>query len=71
MVVEYQKERIGIIIDSVTEVIMVHRELLENCTGALDAGNKKKYIHEIAKLNEGQRSILIIDLAAVLDFAIG
>lgn len=50
---------------------MVHRELLENCTGALDAGNKKKYIHEIAKLNEGQRSILIIDLAAVLDFAIG
>lgn len=71
LVVEYQKERIGIIIDSVTEVIMVHRELLENCTGALDAGNKKKYIHEIAKLNEGQRSILIIDLAAVLDFAIG
>lgn len=71
LVVEYKKERIGIIIDSVTEVIRVHRELLEKTTRALEAGNSKKYIQEIAKLNEGKRSILILDLTAVFDFAVG
>ncbi|WP_027416404.1 chemotaxis protein CheW [Aneurinibacillus terranovensis] len=71
LVVEYKKQRIGLMIDSVTEVVRVNKDLLEETTRALEAENKKKFIHHIGKLNEGKRPILIIDLTAVLDFVIG
>jgi purine-binding chemotaxis protein CheW len=71
LVVEYKKERLGIMIDSVTEVVRVGRDLLETAARALEAGNKKKYIHQIGKLNEGKRTILMIDLTAILDFVFG
>ncbi len=71
LVVEYRNERIGFMIDSVPEVVRVNRDFLEETTRALEAGNKKKFIRHIGKLNEGKRVILILDLKAVLNGVIG
>lgn len=71
LVVEYNEERIGIMIDSVSEVVGVNRNLLESADKALNCGNKNRFVRQIGKLNGGNRTILIIDPPAVLDFIYG
>lgn len=68
LVVEHNQERIGIIVDSVSEVIGINNERLEEAPQALEAENQKKYIHQICKLNEGKRTVLLIDLPSILEF---
>lgn len=68
LVVEYKKQRVGLIIDSVSEVIHINTELLEDIPQALLADNQKKYFRKICKLNEGKRTVMLVDLTEVLDF---
>lgn len=68
LVVEHKKERIGILIDSVSEVLSLNKELFEDTPRLLEADNQKKYVHQICKLNEGKRTVMMVDLTTVLDY---
>lgn len=68
LVVEHKKERIGILIDSASEVLSLNKELFEDTPRLLEADNQKKYVHQICKLNEGKRTVMMVDLTTVLDY---
>lgn len=68
LVVEHKKERIGILIDSASEVLSLNKELFEDTPRLLEADNQKKYVHQICKLNKGKRTVMIVDLTTVFDY---
>lgn len=71
LVVEYKKERIGIRIDAVSEVVSVKRDVLDSVPGAPEAGNTRRFVRRIGTLDGGKRTILILDAPAVFEFAAG
>ena len=68
LVAEYGDKRIGILIDSVSEVLRISKEYLEEAPEALKGTEQDNYIDKIAKLNDGKRIVLIINLSALLSF---
>jgi len=68
LVIEYQKKKIGILIDSVSEVLRFSKEFLEETPEVISANDKNRYVDSIAKLGDGKRVIQILNLAAVLNF---
>ena len=66
LVVEFQNRRIGIMIDSASEVLKLSKGYLEESPEVFDGNDN--YIDKIAKLNDGKRIILILNLKAVLNF---
>ncbi len=68
LVVEHQKERVGILIDSVSEVLSLDKKRFENIPRLLEADNQKNDVHQICKLNEGKRTVMIVDLTTVFDY---
>ncbi|MBU3099305.1 MULTISPECIES: chemotaxis protein CheW [Clostridium] len=66
LVVEFKKMKIGIMIDSASEVLKVSKNYLEEASEVFDRNNS--YIDKIAKLNNGKRVVLILNLRAVLSF---
>ncbi|NSW89567.1 MAG: chemotaxis protein CheW [Firmicutes bacterium] len=68
LVIEYQKKKIGILIDSVSEILRFSNELLEEAPEVISVSDKNRYIDSIAKLSDGKRVILILNLAVVLNF---
>ncbi|MEW6621981.1 MAG: chemotaxis protein CheW [Bacillota bacterium] len=71
LVVEYGKKRIGILIDSVSGVLRFSRSCVEEAPGVFGGSARNGYVDSIAKLNEGKRIILILNLAALLSFMQG
>lgn len=68
MVVEYGKNRIGILIDSVSGVQRFKTASLEAAPEALKGNARNGYIEKIAKADNGQRMIMLLNLAALLSF---
>ncbi len=68
LVVDYKNKRIGIIIDSVSEVIKLPKSCLEKVSEALEGNDEERYIDAVAKLNGGERIVLLLNLLAVLNF---
>ena len=66
LVVESLNRRIGIMIDSASEVLRLSKRYLEEAPEIFDGNDK--YIEKIAKLNDGKRIILILNLKEVLSF---
>lgn len=66
LVVEFKNKKIGIIVDSTSEVLRFPKSYLEEVTGVLDGNNS--YIDKIAKLSNGKRIVLILNLKTVLSF---
>lgn len=63
IIVQEQEAMVGIIVDSVTEVISLSREAIEPPSGS-DALNASSYLKGIGRI--GERLILLLDLEAVL-----
>jgi len=84
LVVEYENKKIGILIDSVSEVLRIPKSYIEAASDMLNRKENDKnngiennnsndndndrYIDAIAKLNEGKRIVQILNLSAVLSF---
>jgi len=66
LVVEFKNNRVGIIIDSTSEVLRFSKRYVEKATGVFD--RKDSYINKIAKLNDGKRIVLILNLKSLLSF---
>jgi len=66
LVVESQNRRIGIMIDSASEVLRFSKRYLEEAPEIFNGNDK--YIEKIAKLNDGNRIVLILNLKEVLSF---
>ncbi len=68
MVVEYQKNKIGILIDSISGVQRFRAASMETAPEALKGHDKDGYIEKIAKLDNGQRMVMILNLETLLSF---
>jgi len=66
LVVESQNRRIGIMIDSASEILRFSKRHLEEVPEIVNGNDK--YIEKIAKLNDGKRIVLILNLEEVLSF---
>ncbi|PKM80308.1 MAG: chemotaxis protein CheW [Firmicutes bacterium HGW-Firmicutes-14] len=64
MVVEVAGNVMGLIVDSVNEVIRLKEESIEPPSGTITAGVERQFIEGIAKV--GDRLIIILELANVL-----
>lgn len=68
IVVELEKKKIGILIDSVSDILLIPMNYFEAATEVLDENSTNNYIDKIAKLNNGKRLVMILNLSALLSF---
>jgi purine-binding chemotaxis protein CheW len=68
MVVEYDNKKIGILIDSASEVLRIPKSHIEEASEVFKGNDNDRYIDAVAKLNEGKRVVLILNLSAALSF---
>lgn len=68
LVVEFEKKKIGFMIDSVSEVLRVSKTCLEEAPEVFKGNEQDSYIEKIAKLNDGKRVVLILYLSTMLSF---
>jgi purine-binding chemotaxis protein CheW len=68
LVVEFKNRRIGILIDSASEVLRFSKVYLEDAPEVFKGNDDGNYIDKIAKLNAGKRTVLILDLSTLLSF---
>ncbi len=70
LVVEYDNKKIGVLIDSASEVLEIPKSSIEEASEMLESqeNEKDRYIDSIARLNEGKRIVLILNLSATLSF---
>lgn len=68
LVVEFNDKRMGVMIDSISEVLRFPKNNLEEVSDILVGNGNEKYIDAIAKLNEGKRIVLLLNLSEVLSF---
>lgn len=68
MVVEYRNRTIGILIDSASEVLEISKNLVEKVTESIQGNSDAGYIDGVAKLNQGMRIVLLLNLESTLSF---
>lgn len=68
LVIESGNKRTGILVASVSEILRLTTDYLEDAPEALKGNDQERYIDKIAKLNNGNRMVLILNLAALLSF---
>ncbi|HHW00990.1 MAG TPA: hypothetical protein GXX36_15760 [Clostridiaceae bacterium] len=68
LVAESGNKKTGILIDSVSGVLRFSKAYLEEAPGALKEKGQECYIDKIAKLNDGKRIVLVLDLSTMLSF---
>ena len=68
LVVELGKKRIGVLIDSVSEVLKVSRINLEEVPETLNGSARNGYLEKLAKLDGGKRIVLMLNIPALLSF---
>jgi purine-binding chemotaxis protein CheW len=68
IVVEHGEKKIGILVDSVSEVLRFSTSSLEEAPNVLKENAQDSYIDKIAKLNDGKRVVLILNLTRLLGF---
>ncbi|TLM97816.1 chemotaxis protein CheW, partial [bacterium] len=65
VVVEVRKSTVGIVVDGVSEVLMIPDSVMEKPSAIISAGVDANYISGIAKTDEGL--IIILDLERVIE----
>jgi purine-binding chemotaxis protein CheW len=68
IVVEFGRKKIGILIDSASEVLRFSKDYIEKAPELFKADSHDSYIDKIAKLNDGKRIVLILNLSTLLSF---
>lgn len=68
IIVDIDGRRTGIIVDSVSEVLRFEKTLIEPPPDILSSGIDSDYVEGVAKLNNGKRMILILDINKVLGY---
>lgn len=68
LVAEFGNKKIGILIDSVSGVLRFSRANLEEASEALRENDQDCYIDKIAKLDDGKRIVLLLNLSTMLSF---
>ncbi|WP_379135330.1 chemotaxis protein CheW [Paenibacillus sp. sgz500958] len=68
LVVEFKNKRVGILIDSVSEVLKFPKTNLEEAPAVFKEMALNNHIDKIANLSEGTRIVLLLNLASVLSF---
>lgn len=66
LAIEFENKRIGIMIEKTAEVLRFSKHYIEEAPEVF--ARNYNYIDRIAKLNEGKRIVLILNLKAVLSF---
>ncbi len=66
LVVNFRDKKIGILVDSASEVLRCLKINLEEASEVIDGSDN--YISKIVKLNEGKRIVLILNLKEILSF---
>lgn len=67
LVVEYNKKKVGMLIDSASDVLEISQDEVDNATKDMQ-GYDRNYIETVAKLNKGKRIVLLLNLAGILSF---
>lgn len=68
LVVEFRNKKIGIMIDSVSEVLRFSKIFLEEAPEVFKENYQDHCVEKIAKLNDGKRIVLILNLTTLLSF---
>jgi len=68
LVAERGNKKVGILIDSVSGVLRFSTAYLEEAPEAIKESGQNCYIDKIAKLNDGKRTVLILNLSSLLSF---
>ncbi|MGD0620893.1 MAG: chemotaxis protein CheW [Thermacetogeniaceae bacterium] len=68
IIVDFNEKKTGIIVDAVTEVLRFEKGLIENTPGILEQSVEADLIGGVAKLNEGKRMVMILNLSSVLNY---
>jgi purine-binding chemotaxis protein CheW len=68
IIVDLDGKRTGIVVDSVSEVVKFEKKLIEATPDLLSSGVDSDYIEGVAKLEDGKRMILILDISKALRF---
>jgi len=68
IVVEFGNKKIGILVDLVTGVMRFSGDKLETVPETLKESCSDSYIEKIAKLNDGKRVVMILNLSTILSF---
>lgn len=68
LIVKLKKVKIGIAIDSASEVLKLSKDLFEDYSEILNSKDNRKCIEGVIKLNGGNRIVLVLDLKGILDF---
>ncbi|MTV49442.1 chemotaxis protein [Heliobacillus mobilis] len=66
VIVDVNNRKTGIIVDSVSEVLRFDRSLVETTPRILSEAIDTEYIRGVAKLNDGKRMVMILELDRVL-----
>jgi len=69
IIVDFNGERTGIVVDSVSEVLRFEKTLIEAPPDILNSGIDSDYVEGVGKLDGGKRMILILDISKVLSFS--
>lgn len=67
LVVERDKERIGLLVDAVSEVLGVSEERFKAASRLLEAESQKRFVDRICKLDDGNRHVMMVNVNAVFD----
>lgn len=69
IIVDLNGKRMGIVVDSVSEVLKFEKRLIEATPDVLNSGVDSDFVEGIGKLDDGKRMILILDISKVLSFS--
>jgi len=69
IIVDINNRKTGLIVDAVSEVLRIEKSFIEKTPESMSGSIDSQYVSGIAKLNGGQRMVLILDLAAVVAFS--
>lgn len=70
IVAEYENKRLGILIDSTSEIIKLHDSNIEDAPKLFNESSGSNYIHKVAKLSNNTRNVMILNLPVLFAFCI-
>lgn len=68
LIVKINNKKVGIRIDSASEVLNLSEDIFQDYFEDLNADNNRRYVEGIIKPNDGKRIILYLNINEILDF---
>ncbi len=69
LVIEYNQKKIGLLIDSASDVMKISQNDIHSVAEDMIQGNEANYVDAVAKLNDGKRIVLLLNLPGLLKFS--